>query len=86
MSNPGSVPAASNSKLSPLPPEPADFYNPTANGDIPLDLGKDLKKKKRELKAKETELRKREEVSLSINPCLDDVLPDPLCPTLVIGI
>ncbi|KAL9234099.1 hypothetical protein vseg_009006 [Gypsophila vaccaria] len=61
MSNPGSVPAAFNSKLSPLPPVSADFYNPTANVDIPLDSGKDLKKKERELKAKETELRKREE-------------------------
>ncbi|KAK9714742.1 hypothetical protein RND81_06G116400 [Saponaria officinalis] len=59
--NRGSVPPASNSRLSPLPPEPADFYNPTATVDIPLDSGKDLKKKERELKAKETELRKREE-------------------------
>lgn len=33
----GSVPPATNSRLSPLPPEPADFYNPTAPVDIPLD-------------------------------------------------
>lgn len=62
MPNPGSVPPASNSRLSPLPPEPADFYNPTATVDIPLDSGKDLKKKEKELQAKEAELRKREEV------------------------
>ncbi|KAL2932130.1 Secretory carrier-associated membrane protein 3 [Bienertia sinuspersici] len=55
------VPPASNSRLSPLPPEPADFYNPTATVDIPLDSGKDLKKKEKELQAKESELRKREE-------------------------
>lgn len=61
MTNPGSVPPASNSRLSPLPPEPADFYNPTATVDIPLDSGKDLKKKEKELQAKEAELRKREE-------------------------
>ncbi|CAO2842694.1 unnamed protein product [Amaranthus hypochondriacus] len=62
MTNPGSVPPAANSRLSPLPPEPADFYNPTATVDIPLDSGKDLKKKEKELQAKEAELRKREEV------------------------
>ncbi|KNA02971.1 hypothetical protein SOVF_213540 [Spinacia oleracea] len=62
MANPGSVPPASNSRLSPLPPEPADFYNPTATVDIPLDSGKDLKKKEKDLQAKEAELRKREEV------------------------
>ncbi|KAL0310650.1 UNVERIFIED_CONTAM: putative secretory carrier-associated membrane protein 1 [Sesamum angustifolium] len=33
----GSVPPVTNSRLSPLPPEPADFYNPTAPVDIPLD-------------------------------------------------
>ncbi|GAB2231440.1 hypothetical protein Drorol1_Dr00010447 [Drosera rotundifolia] len=59
--NPGSIPAASNSRLSPLPPEPADFYNPTATVDIPLDSVKDLKKKEKELQAKEAELRKREQ-------------------------
>lgn len=62
MTNPGSVPPASNSRLSPLPHEPADFYNPTATVDIPLDSAKDMKKKEKELQAKEAELRKREEV------------------------
>lgn len=60
--NPGSVPPAANSRLSPLPPEPADFYNdhgPTI--DIPLDNSKDLKKKEKELQAKEAELKKREQ-------------------------
>lgn len=39
--NPGSVPPASNSRLSPLPPEPADFYNDrNATVDIPLDSEK----------------------------------------------
>lgn len=61
MTNPGSVAPASNSRLSPLPPEPADFYNPTATVDIPLDSAKDLKKKEKELQAKEAELKKREE-------------------------
>ncbi|CAI9760197.1 unnamed protein product [Fraxinus pennsylvanica] len=60
-SNSGSVPPATNSRLSPLPPEPADFYNPTASVDIPLDSAADLKKKERELQAKEAELRKREQ-------------------------
>ncbi|GAB2298714.1 Secretory carrier-associated membrane protein 1 [Dionaea muscipula] len=59
--NPGSVPPATNSRLAPLPPEPADFYNPTATVDIPLDSAKDLKKKEKELQAKEAELRKREQ-------------------------
>nr|CAD1819340.1 unnamed protein product [Ananas comosus var. bracteatus] len=59
--NPGSVPPASNSHLSPLPPEPADFYNGRgATVDIPLDSTKDLKKKEKELQAKEAELSKRE--------------------------
>ncbi|GER48178.1 secretory carrier membrane protein [Striga asiatica] len=56
----GSVPPVTNSRLSPLPPEPADFYNPTAV-DIPLDSASDLKKKERELQAKEAELKKREQ-------------------------
>ncbi|KAL2541117.1 Secretory carrier-associated membrane protein 3 [Abeliophyllum distichum] len=60
-SNTGSVPPATNSRLSPLPPEPADFYNPTASVDIPLDSAADLKKKERELQAKEAELRRREQ-------------------------
>lgn len=54
MTNPGSVPPA-NSKLSPLPHEPA------ATVDIPLDSSKDLKKLEKELKAKEAELKKREQ-------------------------
>ncbi|KAJ8434916.1 hypothetical protein Cgig2_003355 [Carnegiea gigantea] len=45
MTNPGSVAPASNSRLSPLPPEPADFYNPTATVDIPLDSAKAIKRK-----------------------------------------
>lgn len=37
----GSVPQASDSRLSPLPPEPADFYNDRgATIDIPLDNAK----------------------------------------------
>lgn len=54
MTNPGSVPPA-NSKLSPLPHEPA------ATVDIPLDSSKDLKKLEKELQAKEAELKKREQ-------------------------
>ncbi|CAH9093586.1 unnamed protein product [Cuscuta epithymum] len=54
--NPGSVPSA----LSPLPPEPADFYNSDAAVDIPLDNTTDLKKKEKELQSKEAELKKRE--------------------------
>ncbi|CAI9089499.1 OLC1v1024086C1 [Oldenlandia corymbosa var. corymbosa] len=54
MTNPGSVPPA-NSKLSPLPHEPA------ATVDIPLDSSNDLKKMEKELKAKEAELKKREQ-------------------------
>ncbi|XP_073313144.1 secretory carrier-associated membrane protein 3-like [Primulina huaijiensis] len=53
--------AATNSRLSPLPPEPADFYNPTAPVDIPIDNAGDLKKKERELQAKENELKRREQ-------------------------
>ncbi|XP_020582165.1 secretory carrier-associated membrane protein 2-like [Phalaenopsis equestris] len=61
VTNPGSVPPVSNSRLSPLPPEPADFYNDrTATVDIPLDVSKDLKKKEKELQAKEAELARRE--------------------------
>ncbi|KAF6163193.1 hypothetical protein GIB67_025057 [Kingdonia uniflora] len=62
MTNPGSVPSATNSRLSPLPPEPVDFnYDRGATVDIPLDSSKDLKKKEKELQAKETELKKREQ-------------------------
>ncbi|XP_031129300.1 secretory carrier-associated membrane protein 3-like [Ipomoea triloba] len=56
----GSVPPATKSRLSPLPPEPAGFYN-NASIDIPLDSTADLKKKERELQAKEAELRRREQ-------------------------
>ncbi|XP_074566263.1 secretory carrier-associated membrane protein 3-like [Curcuma longa] len=61
-SNSASVPPALNSRLSPLPPEPADFYNDRlgATIDIPMDTTKDLKKKEKELQAKEAELDKRE--------------------------
>ncbi|KAL6561265.1 Secretory carrier-associated membrane protein 3 [Orobanche minor] len=59
MPNPGSVPPA-NSRLSPLPHEPAD-YDRGDTVDIPLDSGKDLKKKEKELLAKEAELKKREQ-------------------------
>ncbi|XP_038883572.1 secretory carrier-associated membrane protein 3-like [Benincasa hispida] len=66
--NAGSVPPATNSRLSPLPPEPVDFnYGRGATVDIPLDSNsegsnyKDLKKKEKELQAKEAELRRREQ-------------------------
>uniref|UniRef100_A0A7N0VMX5 Secretory carrier-associated membrane protein n=1 Tax=Kalanchoe fedtschenkoi TaxID=63787 RepID=A0A7N0VMX5_KALFE len=59
-SNPGRAPPATNSRLSPLPPEPAGF-----SYDIPLDNDdagfKDLKKKEKELQAKEAELKRREQ-------------------------
>ncbi|XP_076942756.1 secretory carrier-associated membrane protein 3-like [Bidens hawaiensis] len=55
-----SVPSAPNSRLSPLPHEPADFYNSTV--DISLDTASDLKKRERELQAWEAELKKREEI------------------------
>ncbi|KAK9285124.1 hypothetical protein L1049_024309 [Liquidambar formosana] len=62
MTNPGSVPPAASSRLSPLPPEPAGFnYDRGATVDIPLDSGKDIKMKEKELQAKEAELRKREQ-------------------------
>uniref|UniRef100_A0A1D1XSU4 Secretory carrier-associated membrane protein n=1 Tax=Anthurium amnicola TaxID=1678845 RepID=A0A1D1XSU4_9ARAE len=60
--NPGSVPPASNSRLSPLRPEPADFYNDRgATIDIPLDNAKDVRRKEKELQAKEVELKRREQ-------------------------
>ncbi|CAA7409206.1 unnamed protein product [Spirodela intermedia] len=60
--NLGSVPPASNSRLSPLPPEPVDFYNDRgATVDIPLDNAKDFKKREKELLVKEAELKKREQ-------------------------
>ncbi|KAI4371700.1 hypothetical protein MLD38_010022 [Melastoma candidum] len=56
---------SSNSRLSPLPPEPAGFYDRDATIDIPLDTAgsnaKDLKKKEKELQTKEAELRRREQ-------------------------
>ncbi|KAL6520611.1 Secretory carrier-associated membrane protein 3 [Orobanche minor] len=52
------VPSAANSRLSPLPHEPVDFYGPV---DIPLDSAGDLKKKERELQAREIELKRREQ-------------------------
>ncbi|KAG8080083.1 hypothetical protein GUJ93_ZPchr0007g3118 [Zizania palustris] len=57
MPNPRNVPSASNSRLSPLPPEPAAFG---ATVDIPLDSSKDLKNREKELQAREAELNKRE--------------------------
>ncbi|KVI00963.1 SCAMP-like protein [Cynara cardunculus var. scolymus] len=57
-----SVPSAANSRLSPLPHEPADFYDRSAPVDIPLDSAADLKKKERELQAREADLRKREDI------------------------
>ncbi|KAM7500828.1 hypothetical protein LguiA_025242 [Lonicera macranthoides] len=57
----GSVPPATKSRLSPLPHEPADFYDRGAPVDVPLDSATDLKKKEKELQAKEAELRKREQ-------------------------
>ncbi|XP_071706524.1 secretory carrier-associated membrane protein 5-like [Rutidosis leptorrhynchoides] len=55
-----SVPSAPNSKLSPLPHEPADFYN--GSYDIPLDSAADQKKKERELQARDADLKRREEI------------------------
>ncbi|XP_039045873.1 secretory carrier-associated membrane protein 3-like isoform X1 [Hibiscus syriacus] len=61
-----SAPPTSNSRLSPLPPEPAGFnYGREAAIDIPLDTAsggssQDLKKKENELQAKEAELNRRE--------------------------
>ncbi|MCH92181.1 secretory carrier-associated membrane protein, partial [Trifolium medium] len=60
--NPGSVAPATNSRLAPLNAERAD-YGFGATVDIPLDAAStDVKKKERELQAKEAELRKREQV------------------------
>ncbi|CAN1327077.1 Secretory carrier-associated membrane protein 2 [Linum perenne] len=69
--NPFSKPAASNSRLSPLPHEPAGFgYNHGATVDIPIDSATDLKSKERELQAKEAELRRREQVYLVEIRCI----------------
>ncbi|CAK9253774.1 unnamed protein product [Sphagnum tenellum] len=63
-SQPSSVPQVSNSRLSPLPPEPA-FSNSVAANDatveIPLGGAKELKNKERELRVKENELRQKEQ-------------------------
>lgn len=56
----GSVPQVSNSRLSPLPPEPAAFDR-DVTVDIPLGNAKDIKKREKELEAKEVELRRREQ-------------------------
>ncbi|KAL3628189.1 hypothetical protein CASFOL_027235 [Castilleja foliolosa] len=61
--NTGTVPSA-NSRLSPLPHEPAD-YDRGATVDIPLDSAQDFKKKEKELQAKEAELKKREQIFTS---------------------
>lgn len=59
----GGVPPASNSRMPPLPHEPAGFYNDhAATVDIPLGSTKDLKQKEKELQSKEAELNKRERV------------------------
>ncbi|TKY59329.1 putative secretory carrier-associated membrane protein 1 [Spatholobus suberectus] len=50
--NPGSVPAATKSRLSPLKPEPLIYL---------LTHQQDLKKKEKELQSKEAELRRREQ-------------------------
>ncbi|KAL9262452.1 putative secretory carrier-associated membrane protein 1 [Drosera capensis] len=60
MPNPGRVPPASNSRLSPLPPERAD-YDRGATIDIPLDNVKDLSRKEKDLQAKEAELKRKEQ-------------------------
>jgi hypothetical protein len=61
-SNPGSVAPATNSRLSPLPPEPAGFnYGLGTTVDIPIDSAADLRKKEKELQAKEAELKRREQ-------------------------
>ncbi|PRQ28823.1 hypothetical protein RchiOBHm_Chr5g0007151 [Rosa chinensis] len=58
-SNHGSVAPAKNSRLPPLPPERAGFnYGIGETVDIPIDGSGDLKKRERELQAKESELRK----------------------------
>ncbi|TYG79143.1 hypothetical protein ES288_D02G117700v1 [Gossypium darwinii] len=63
-----SIPPASNSRLSPLPPKPTGFsYEREATINIPLDIAsrgsrnQDLKKKEKELQSKEADLRRREQ-------------------------
>ncbi|MED6182776.1 Secretory carrier-associated membrane protein 2 [Stylosanthes scabra] len=61
-SNPGTVAPATNSRLPPLKPEPADYnYGFGATVDIPLDSSTDVKKKEKELQSKEVELKRREQ-------------------------
>ncbi|KQK14331.1 hypothetical protein BRADI_1g15490v3 [Brachypodium distachyon] len=56
-----SRPTPPSTRLSPLPPEPADFYNDFATPvDIPIDTNKDMKTREKELLAKEAELSRRE--------------------------
>ncbi|KAG6386964.1 hypothetical protein SASPL_152146 [Salvia splendens] len=52
--------SSANSKLSPLPHDPAD-YNRGATVDIPLGGSMDLKKREQELQAREAELKKKEQ-------------------------
>jgi hypothetical protein len=61
--NPGSVPPATNSRLAPLKPEPADYnnYGFGETVDIPLDTSTDLKKREKELQSREADLRRREQ-------------------------
>lgn len=61
--NPGSVPSATNSRLAPLRPEPADYnnYGFGETVDIPLDASTDLKKKEKELQSREADLKRREQ-------------------------
>ncbi|PRQ36661.1 hypothetical protein RchiOBHm_Chr4g0394081 [Rosa chinensis] len=64
--NHGSIALAKNSRLSPLPPERAGFnYGIGETVDIPIDGSGDLKKRERELQAKEAKLRKCEEAGVS---------------------
>ncbi|KAK8309245.1 hypothetical protein V6Z11_D02G113700 [Gossypium hirsutum] len=63
-----SIPPASNSRLSSLPPKPTGFsYEREATINIPLDIAsrgsrnQDLKKKEKELQSKEADLRRREQ-------------------------
>ncbi|GJN24161.1 hypothetical protein PR202_gb11885 [Eleusine coracana subsp. coracana] len=56
-----SRPAPPSTRLSPLPPEPADFYNDFSTPvDVHMDTNKDMKTRERELLAKEAELNRRE--------------------------
>jgi nitrate reductase NapE component len=54
--------STTNSKLSPLAPEPADFtYDRDVTVDIPLGTTKDTKKREKELDSWEVELRRKEQ-------------------------